>query len=38
VQNPSTVVGDDEKAVEHAESNRWNREEIHRRDCFPMIA
>ena len=38
VQNASTVVTDDEEAVEHTEGNRWNGEEVHRRDGFPMIA
>ena len=37
VQNPPTVVADDEETVEQVESNRWNCEEVHRRDGFPMI-
>ncbi len=30
MQDPSTVVTDDEEAVEHTERDRWNREEVHR--------
>ena len=29
VQDASTIVADDEEAVEHAERDRWHREEIH---------
>jgi hypothetical protein len=38
VQDAPTVVTDDEEAVEHTEGSRWNREEIHRSDSFPMIS
>ena len=38
VQDASTIVADDEKAVEHAERDRWRREEIHGRNRFPMVA
>jgi hypothetical protein len=38
VQDPSTVVTDDEEAVENTEGDRWNREEVHRSDGFPMIS
>jgi hypothetical protein len=37
VQNPSSVVGNDEEAMEHAEGDRRNREEVHCGDRFPMI-
>jgi hypothetical protein len=29
---------DDEETVEHAERNRWHREEIHGGNRFPMVA
>ena len=29
---------DDKEAVEHAERNRWHSEEIHGRNCFPMVS
>lgn len=38
VQNASTIMADDKKAIEHAEGDRRNRKEIHRRDRLPMIA
>src|SRR3989440_5879298 len=38
VQNASTIVADDEEAVEYAEGNRWHREEIHGRNRFPMVS
>jgi len=38
VQDASTIVADDEEAVEHAERDRWHREEIHGGNRFPMIA
>src|SRR5262249_19456056 len=38
VQDAPTVVGDDEEAVEYSKRNCWNREEIHCRDGFPMVA
>jgi len=37
VQNTSPIMADDEEAVEHGEGDRGNREEIHRRDGFPMV-
>src|SRR6185437_1209528 len=38
VQNPPPTVPDDEKAVEHTECDCRNREDIHRRNSFAMIA
>src|ERR1700686_1728513 len=38
VQNASTTMSDDKEAIEHAESNRWHGEEVHRRDAFPVIS
>jgi hypothetical protein len=38
VQNAPTIVAEDEEAVEHAEGDRRNREEIHRRDGLAVIA
>ena len=38
VQDPPTVVTDDEKAIERAESDRRNSEEVHRGNRFPVIA
>lgn len=38
VQDASTIVADDEEAVEHAEPDRWHIEEIHRRNRFAMIS
>ena len=38
VQDAPTVVTDDEEAVEHTEGGRWDREEIHCSDNFPMIS
>jgi len=37
VQYASTIMADDEKAIEHAERDRWNCEEIHRSNGFPMV-
>jgi hypothetical protein len=37
VQNAPTVMGDDEKTVEHTETDRRHSEKIHRRNGFPMI-
>src|SRR5215469_6125331 len=37
VQNAAAIVAHDEEAVEHAEGDRRNREEIHRGDSFPMV-
>jgi hypothetical protein len=38
VHNASPVMADNEKAVEHAERESRDREEIHRGDGFAMIA
>jgi hypothetical protein len=38
VQDPPTVMTDHEEAVEDTKRDRWNSEEIHRRNRFPMIA
>src|SRR6202049_1236263 len=38
VQDATAIVADDKKAVEHTESDRLHGEEVHRRDCFPMVA
>jgi hypothetical protein len=38
VQDASTIVADDEEAVEHSERDRWHREEIHGRNRFSMVA
>src|SRR5216683_5050183 len=38
VQDAATVMADDEKAVEHTERERRDREEIHRCDGFAVIA
>jgi hypothetical protein len=38
VQNASPTMGEDKEAVEHAKSDRRNREEIHRGDSFPVIS
>ncbi len=37
VENLTTIVTDDEEAVEHAKSEGWNGEEVHRRDGFSVI-
>ena len=37
VQDTPTVVTDDEKAIEHAEGDRRNCEEVHRGNRFPVI-
>src|SRR5260221_2539797 len=37
VQNAPTIVTDDEKAIERAEGDRRNREEVHRGNRFPVI-
>ncbi|MGC2422683.1 MAG: hypothetical protein WA405_13640 [Candidatus Acidiferrales bacterium] len=37
VQNAPTVMADDEETIEHAECDCRDREEVHRRDGFPMI-
>src|ERR1700751_1346744 len=38
VQDPPTVVTDDEKAIERAEGDRRNSEKVHRGNRFPVIA
>jgi hypothetical protein len=38
VQDASTIMTDDEQAVEHAERDRWHSEEIHGRNRFPMVS
>jgi hypothetical protein len=38
MQDAPTIVADDEEAVEHTERNRWHREEVHRRNRFPMVS
>jgi len=37
VQDAPTIVTDDEKAIEHAEGDRRNSEEVHRGNRFPVI-
>jgi hypothetical protein len=37
VQNPPPVMGDDEEAIEHAESQRRHGEEVHRGDRFSVV-
>jgi hypothetical protein len=37
VQDAPTIVTDDEKAIERAEGHRWNNEEVHRGNRFPVI-
>ena len=37
MQDAPTTVADDEEAVEHPESDRWDREEVHRGDGFPVV-
>jgi hypothetical protein len=38
VQDTPAVVTDDEKAIERAEGDRRNSEEVHRGNRFPVIA
>ena len=38
VQDATTIVTDDKKAIEHTERDRWHGEEVHRGNCFPVIA
>jgi hypothetical protein len=38
VQDAPPIMADDEEAVEHAERDRWHREEIHGRNRFPMVS
>ncbi len=37
MQDATTIVADDEEAVQRPESDRWNREEVHRGDSFPVV-
>lgn len=37
VYDPTPTVADDEEAVEYAERNRWNHEEVHRGGRFQVI-
>ena len=38
VQNLSPVVRDDEKAVQNPKRERWDGEEVHRRDGLAMVS
>ena len=38
MQNAPTIVADDEEAIEDAERDRRNGEEVHRGDSFPVVA
>ena len=38
MQDASTIVADDEEAVEHAERDRWHREEIHVRPANELVS
>jgi YD repeat-containing protein len=38
VQDASTIVADDEKAVEHSEGDRWHGEEVHGCNRFPVVS
>jgi len=38
VQDPSTVMTDDEETVQHAERDCRDGEEVHRRNGFPVIS
>src|SRR5258708_11328301 len=37
VQDATTIVTDDKKAIEHTERDRWYGEEVHRGNHFPVI-
>ena len=37
VQDLSTIMTDHEEAIQQAECDGWDREEVHRRDGFPVI-
>jgi hypothetical protein len=37
MQDPPTIMPDDDEAMEHAKGDRGNCEEIHRRDGLPMV-
>src|SRR5208282_6650949 len=38
MQDTSPTVADDEEAIEHAEGDSWNREEVHGRNRFPVVS
>ena len=38
VQDAPTIVADHDEALEKAENDRWDGEEVHRRNGFPMVA
>jgi len=38
VQDAPTIMSDHEETVDQTESDRWDREEIHRGNGFPMVA
>src|SRR5271167_2437309 len=38
VQDLTPVVVDDEKAVQHTKRERWDGEEVHRRNCLAMVS
>jgi hypothetical protein len=37
VQDATTIVTDDKKAIQHTERDRWHGEEVHRSNRFPVI-
>ncbi|HKT25956.1 MAG TPA: hypothetical protein VJR04_15220 [Terriglobales bacterium] len=37
MQDPPSVMTDDKEAVNHAERDRWDREEVHCSDRFAMV-
>jgi hypothetical protein len=37
VQDATTIVTDDKKAIEHTERDRWHVEEVHRGHRCPVI-
>ena len=37
MQDATTIVADDEEAVQRPESDRWDHEEVHRGDSFPVV-
>jgi hypothetical protein len=38
VEDPPTVMADHEEAIKYTEGDRRRREEIHRRNRFPVIS
>jgi hypothetical protein len=38
MQDPTTVVADDEKAVRNTKSERWDGEKVHRRNSLAMVS